>query len=247
MIASKVKGRHVARVRLFAAGLVALAASAAVSASVLRVPPMEPGQAPPFILPFRDPPGPNTWLLIQPYGNTLFAYAERADVYHAGQGIHFGVDLAARCGTIVVAIGEGTVAAVDNLNYGSAPHNLIIDHPNGYASLYGHLLERSPLRLGQTVRAGDVVGLSGDPDQTCTSRPHLHLEIRNAPGHGRAFNPIPLIRADWERIALAGGFAVGFEQDMQAPRDGQSMEDQPAIRFGSPRLNDYATPWPPAW
>lgn len=171
MIAWKVKGRNVARVRLFAVGLVALAAWAAISASVLGQPPMEPGQTPPFILPFRDPPGPNTWLLIQPYGNTLFAYRERADVYHAGQGIHFGVDLAARCGTIVVAIGEGTVVAVDNLNNGSAPHNLIIDHPNGYASLYGHLLERSPLHLGQTVRAGDVVGLSGDPVRPPRSGP----------------------------------------------------------------------------
>jgi murein DD-endopeptidase MepM/ murein hydrolase activator NlpD len=236
-----------ARTRLLAVGLAALSACAALSAAGTGAPPGDPVQTPPFILPFRGPPGPSTWLLIQPYGNTLFAYRERADVYHAGQGIHFGIDLAVRCGTIVVAIGDGKVVSVDNLYNGSAPHNLIIDHPNGYASLYGHLLERSPLQVGQVVHAGDVVGLSGDPDQTCTSRPHLHLEIRNAPGHSRAFNPLPLIRADWERIALAGGFAVGFEHDMQNPRGGQTMEDQPAIRFGSPRINDYATPWPPDW
>ncbi len=233
--------------RRFWRALAALGVGALLSMTLPAARPFDPAPPPPFILPFKSAPGPDTWLLIQPYGNTIFAYRERADTYHAGQGIHFGIDLAARCGTIVVAIGDGTVVSVDNLNNGSAPHNLIIDHPNGYASLYGHLLERSPLRVGQVVHAGDVVGLSGDPDLTCTSRPHLHLEIRNAPGHSRAFNPIPLIRADWERIALMGGSPVAFEQDMQNPRAGQTMEDQPAIRFGSPRLNDYATPWPPDW
>ena len=35
----------------------------------------------PFILPFRDPPGPDTWLLGQTYGNTVGAYFNRATTY----------------------------------------------------------------------------------------------------------------------------------------------------------------------
>lgn len=201
----------------------------------------------PFRLPFADPPGPNTWLLLQPYGNTTFAYTHRRLIYSSGQGLHFGVDLAARCGTPVIAIGDGVVSAVDDDRRGAGPHNLMIDHPNGYASFYGHLLGRPGLRRGQRVRAGEVVGLSGDPDQTCTGRPHLHLEIRNAPRHSLAYNPILFIEADWERIALVGGFPVGFERDLNNPLRWQGLDDQPIVNFYEPLVNDYAEAWPGDW
>ena len=125
---------------------------------------------PPFRLPFLEAPGPSTWLLGQAYGNTIGAYRQRATTYAAGQGLHFGIDLSARCGYPIVAIGDGVVSKVDALEHGSAPHNLMIDHPNGYASFYGHLLERPDLVTGQQVQAGEVVAKVGDPDETCTSR-----------------------------------------------------------------------------
>jgi len=205
------------------------------------------GDEPPFRLPFGDAPGPSTWLLIQAYGNTTFAYRERVRIYDAGQGLHFGIDLGARCGTPVLAIGDGVVVRVDDIYHGAGPHNVVIDHPNGYASLYGHLLARSPLEVGQTVRGGEPVGLSGDPDLTCSSRPHLHLEIRNAPSHRRAFNPMTLIKADWDRISLAGAEPLGFEQNLAEPTQWITWEDQPEVIFGQPLLNEYESAWPPAW
>jgi murein DD-endopeptidase MepM/ murein hydrolase activator NlpD len=203
--------------------------------------------APPFRLPFAEPPSPGTWLLSQPYGNTVFAYRARTTTYWAGQGIHFGVDFDAACGTTVLAIGDGIVVAVDNPYHGAGPHNLIIDHANGYASLYGHLRQRSPLKIGDTVRAGDPIGVTGDPDLTCASRPHLHLEIRSAPRHDHAYNPLPLIQADWERIALAGGIAQQFQIDGANPTAWTTLTDQPGIMFGQPLLNNYETTWPPNW
>jgi murein DD-endopeptidase MepM/ murein hydrolase activator NlpD len=202
--------------------------------------------SPPFGLPFSSTPGPGTWLLTQPYGNTLFAYRQRRSFYGAGQGMHFGVDLGAPCGTEVVAIGDGVVAGIDQTSHGAGPHNLMIDHDNGYASFYGHLRDRPSLSLGDKVRRGQPVAVSGDPDLTCTSRPHLHLEIRDAPAHRLAFNPLPLIDADWNRLALVGGSAVGFQQDLVEPRRWQLLTDQPEISFGGPVLNDYVEPWPPA-
>lgn len=201
----------------------------------------------PFGLPFLDPPGPSTWLMGQPYGNTTGAYRQRFTTYRAGQGLHFGVDLSARCGYPIVAIGDGVVSKVDAFNHGSLPHNLMIDHANGYASFYGHLLERPRLQVGQEVRRGQVVAHVGDPGETCTSRPHLHLEIRDAATYRRAYNPVLLIEADWDTLALVGPFSRGFERDLEDPRRWQHLDDQPEVQFGGALLNDFASPWPPDW
>lgn len=206
----------------------------------------QPAEPPPFGLPFAEPPGLNTWLLGQVYGNSTGAFARRREWYQAGQGIHFGIDFSARCGTPVVAIGDGTVLKVSAPEHGSAPHNLLIAHPNGYVSLYGHLRERSPLRVGEQVRRGDVIGVTGDPDLTCTSRPHLHLEIRNRQLNV-AYNAHNLIDADWDALTLVGSFGRGFQRDLDDPRKWQSIFDQPDIRFGGPLINEFENTWPQDW
>lgn len=199
----------------------------------------------PFVMPFKNPPGPDTWLMAQPYGNTISAYRQRDVIYGRSQGIHFGVDFSARCGTEIVAIADGVVLAVDNLNFGSAPHNLIIDHPElEYASLYGHLLETPSLEVGQEVKQGEVIALSGDPAETCYGRPHLHMEIRDM-GHARKYNPLPLMQADWDNLSIVGPFGRGFEYDLDEPRKWQHLDDQPDAVSGGPLLNEFANPWPP--
>lgn len=223
-------------------------------ASVILAAPAEdatPGQSTqqaedrPFILPFAEPPGPDTWLLGQTYGNTVGAYFNRNTTYRYSGGIHFGIDLSAPCGTEIVAIADGVVALVDATAYGSLPHNLIIDHPQlGYATLYGHLLERPNLTPGQEVKQGEVVALSGDPEETCFGRPHLHLEIRDYPGRGWKYNPVNLIDADWDNLALVGSFRSGFERDLDEPRKWQQLDDQPPAVTGGPILNNFANPWP---
>ena len=166
--------------------------------------------------------------------------------YASGQGIHFGIDFSARCGTQVVAIGDGVVRVVDNLAYGSGPHNLVIMHPNGYASLYGHLLQRPDLRVGQQVKKGEPIALTGDPDLTCTSRPHLHLEVRPSSLNGTV-NAVNFIDANWDALALVGAFGRGFQRDLDDPRKWQTMQDQPEIHGGGPLINDFRNTWPYDW
>ena len=216
--------------------------SALLLLAVTATPPAS-AAPPPFGFPFAGPPGPSTWLLGQAYGNTSGAYRQRNSTYRAGQGIHFGIDISAACKTTVVSIGDGVVAAVDG-PYGSAPHNLMINHPNGYASLYGHLFEKPRIAVGTPVKRGQPVALSGDPDETCFSRPHLHLEIRDL-SYRYAFNPIPLIDVDWDNLTLAGGFGRNFQRDLEDPRKWQDLEDQPEIGFGGPLINDFKNTWPP--
>ena len=199
----------------------------------------------PFILPVAAPPGPSTWLLGQPYGNTTGAFNNGQAWYSAGQGLHFGLDLSMPCGTELIAIGDGEVLFVDDLGFGSAPHNLLIRHnAQGVVSLYGHLLERSPLQPGQIVQQGDVVGLSGDPDVVCDSRPHLHLEIRSL-DYRTLFNPINYIEAPWHAMAAIGSFGYPlFQQDMLNPRQWMSLDDQPEVVLGGRMLNAYTSSHP---
>jgi murein DD-endopeptidase MepM/ murein hydrolase activator NlpD len=196
-----------------------------------------------FGLPFGGSPSATGWYVRQWYGNTRWAYRQRHALYGQGQGLHFGVDFFTNCGTPVHAIGDGTVAAVDG-PYGSAPHNLVIRHANGYASLYGHL-QRSEVRVGQRVTQGQVVAISGVPTGAdCDTHPHLHLEIRNSALSGTV-NPVNLIEADWPSLTLGlPGEGLEFEIDLDNPTRWQTIYDQPAVRFGAALFNDYARPWP---
>ncbi len=196
----------------------------------------------PFALPFGAAPGPGTWYVSQPYGNSAYAYAERSTLYRSGQGLHMGLDLAAPCGTPVLAIGDGVVISVDGKG-GAPPHNLMIDHSNGFVSFYGHLLQRPTLSVGQYVGRGQAVAISGDMYGTCRAAPHLHLEVRDRTTR-RLHNPVNLIDADWHSILLLGAAPLAFERDLDAPRKWQTIDDQPAIDLGGSLLNDYDRPWP---
>src|SRR5215510_12515248 len=85
--------------------------------------------AKPMILPVAEPPGPSTWLLGQLYGNTVGAFLSGRNQYEAGQRLHFGLDFSMPCGTPLVAVADGQVGFVDDMGFGSAPHNLILIHP----------------------------------------------------------------------------------------------------------------------
>ena len=143
--------------RWIAVGVVALVMAWGLTSQARVVAAAQPAEKP-FGLPFDTEPGPSTWLLGQLYGNTIGAYRTRVVWYGAGQGLHFGLDFPARCGTPVVAIGDGVVIGVDDLSHGAGPHNLIIRHNDAYLSLYGHLLETPSLPLRQTVSRGQVIG-----------------------------------------------------------------------------------------
>lgn len=201
----------------------------------------------PFGLPFASPPGPATWLIVQQYGNTTGGYNFGKYWYAAGQGFHFGVDFSAACQTPLVAMADGVIDEVDVPGYGSLPHSLGIRHAQlGYITFYGHLYSRATVVRGQAVKRGDVVGLSGDPDSTCVSRPHLHLEIRSL-NYAIAYDPAQLIDADWNMLSSIGSNgASSFAKDLYNPNRWQTIDDQPETHFGGNILNAYRAAWPPA-
>ncbi|MBI5327607.1 MAG: peptidoglycan DD-metalloendopeptidase family protein [Deltaproteobacteria bacterium] len=97
---------------------------------------------------------------------------------------HHGVDYAAPVGTPVSAVGDGTVLfAGYRGDYGKL---IIIRHPNGYETRYGHLsrLDRG-ITKGVKIKQGDTIGYVGSTG--LTTGPHLHYEMGM---NGILINPI---------------------------------------------------------
>ncbi|MFR9789899.1 M23 family metallopeptidase [Streptomyces sp. MB22_4] len=113
---------------------------------------------------------------------------------------HSGQDFAVATGTEVFAVHGGTVVkagpngAGDGPAYGNA---VVIRHENGVYSQYAHL-SRVDVRVGQTVRTGQHIALSGSTGNS--TGPHLHFEIRQTPNYGSALNPVPFLKGKGVRV-----------------------------------------------
>ena len=87
---------------------------------------------------------------------------------------HNGEDIGAPSGTPILAADSGTVVT-NTYNAGGYGNYVVINHGNGYATLYGHM-SSSAVTLGQTVAKGQVIGYVGSTG--LTTGPHLHFEVR---------------------------------------------------------------------
>lgn len=104
---------------------------------------------------------------------------------------HMALDIAAPYGTPIIAAKSGVVASVStggswDWGYGN---DVIIDHGDGYKSLYAHM-EAVNVHPGQEVTGGQTVigwiGLTGR-----TTGPHVHFEIRH---NDVNLNPLPFLQ-----------------------------------------------------
>ena len=97
---------------------------------------------------------------------------------------HKAVDIANRGGGPILAADSGVVIVAgwpDNSGYGN---RVLIDHGNGYVTLYAHL-SVIQVKEGQRVNRGDVIGQMGNTGRSTGT--HLHFEIRNG---GALQNPL---------------------------------------------------------
>jgi len=98
---------------------------------------------------------------------------------------HSGTDFKAKIGTEIKAVNDGIVVLSKNRFY--AGNSIVIDHGQGIYSCYYHLSKLN-LKIGQKVKKGEVVGLSGDTGRV--TGPHLHFAFRV---HGIQVDPLQLI------------------------------------------------------
>jgi murein DD-endopeptidase MepM/ murein hydrolase activator NlpD len=86
---------------------------------------------------------------------------------------HQAIDIANPAEPLDLAADSGTVihAGWDTTGYGNM---IMIDHHNGFKTLYAHLSVISVV-VGQTVNRGDVIGRMGSTGNS--TGPHTHFEI----------------------------------------------------------------------
>jgi murein DD-endopeptidase MepM/ murein hydrolase activator NlpD len=129
-------------------------------------------------------------VLTQAFGPTSFEL-EPGLTYRGVSYAHFhaAIDIAAPLGTPVTAANDGVVAFVGHLPDGAMI--VLIAHPGGYVSEYAHLDDTfalPPVKTGQVVKAGQVIGFIGLTG--ITTGAHLHYAVMK---DGGPIDPLSLL------------------------------------------------------
>jgi murein DD-endopeptidase MepM/ murein hydrolase activator NlpD/beta-lactamase regulating signal transducer with metallopeptidase domain len=107
-------------------------------------------------------------------GRVVSSFGYKVDPFTDVRKFHKGIDIAAKKGTEVYATNDGKVISAVNKNKGYG-RSIIIDHKNGYQTLYAHL-DTTIVIEGQEVQTGKIIGKVGDTGRAAGD--HLHFEIR---------------------------------------------------------------------
>ena len=112
-------------------------------------------------------------------------FGYRSDPFNGGAAMHAGLDFRGPSGSPINAAAQGKVTFVGTKSgYGKVVE---ISHGNGMLTRYAHM-SAWKAKVGQTVDAGEVIGLIGSTGRS--TGPHLHFEVRI---HDRAVNPRPFL------------------------------------------------------
>lgn len=100
---------------------------------------------------------------------------------------HLGIDLAVGIGEPVYSSDGGMViySGWNSTGYG---YMILIDHGNGYQTLYAHLSSTS-VTCGSAVGQGQVIGFGGSTGNS--TGPHLHYEVRYMGGFVNPWSVLP--------------------------------------------------------
>lgn len=101
---------------------------------------------------------------------------------------HEGMDIFARCGHPVVSATEGIVMGVGENNLGGLTVRVL--GPGGSMHYYAHLSRYGPVRAGDHVMPGDLIGHVGNTGNASNTPCHLHYGIYL---DGGARNPYPYL------------------------------------------------------
>ena len=163
-------------------------------------------------------------------GTKSSAYGWR---WHRG---HHGVDIALRTGDPIYAAFSGTVRVASRMGgYGNC---IVLRHPNGLETLYGHL-SKINVKTNQQVNAGDIIGLGGNTGNS--TGPHLHFECRFL---YQTFDPEWILDFKNQNLRTRRLHLDKSYFGIHQPRKGETLDykaDGSIIREGKKRPKNQAT------
>ena len=113
------------------------------------------------------------WVVPCSYKRVSSPWGMREHPVLGGQKFHHGVDLATPCPNKIVASRGGVVTVAEyRSDYG---YYVMIDHLDGYLTLYAHMCKMPDVKVGQVVTAGEVIGCIGTTGYSTGN--HLHFSI----------------------------------------------------------------------
>ena len=106
-------------------------------------------------------------------GRLTSQFGKRTSPTKGASSNHKGIDWGVPTGTSIVAASGGTITKAGwGGGYG---YCVYIKHPNGVETRYAHM-SKVLVSVGQTVKQGQKIGLSGNTG--VSTGPHLHFELR---------------------------------------------------------------------
>ncbi len=138
------------------------------------------------------------WPTTSPYAITS-EFAPRWGKVHGGidiSGTGWGSNIYAANDGVVIHVNTG---CPDNGYYGNTcgsgfGNYVVIDHGNNYFTLYGHMINRIPVKVGQTVSRGTIVGYMGNSGSSTGMHLHFAVSTGDPRAGGKYFNPRDLYR-----------------------------------------------------
>lgn len=101
---------------------------------------------------------------------------------------HSGLDIAAKEGTPIKAVANGTV--IDSGDFFFSGKMIYLDHGQGIISLYAHMSEIA-VKPGDVVKQGDIIGKVGQTGRV--TGPHLHFAVL---ANQTLIDPVYILPAD---------------------------------------------------
>lgn len=150
------------------------------------------------------PTVPALWPIKSSLGHLSATYGPNPNPFTGDPYFHTGIDCSTyRRGDPIVATADGTIAFSGSYyGYGLC---VLISHPNGYFTRYGHM-DKLLVRRGQQVKQGQTIGILGNTGHT--TGPHVHYEVLIG---GKLADPIDYLWSLEDRKAPEGTIPFGME------------------------------------
>jgi murein DD-endopeptidase MepM/ murein hydrolase activator NlpD len=124
-------------------------------------------------------------------GSGSFAWPTNGGYISSKQGprwgkVHKGIDIARPSDKTIKSVDNGVVVSAgwDDGGYGN---KVVIDHQNGYKTIYAHL-DSISVSAGQTIGRGEKIGIMGATGES--TGVHLHIEVYK---NGSLINPLDVL------------------------------------------------------